>query len=119
MQERTIHLGTTVPVVPVTEIAAAVAFYRDQLGFTVAFEAGDYVGVTRDEAMLHLDGVVNNAAGRVTCRIETSGVDGLYAELEPRGVVDPEEPIRNMPWGSRQFSILDCCGNRVTFVQSA
>ena len=110
MSERTIHLGTTVPVVPVTEIAEAVAFYRDQLGFMVAFEAGAYVGVTRDDAMVHLDAVVNGAAGGVTCRIETRGVDELFAEFEPKGVVDPAEPIHDMPWGSRQFSILDCCG---------
>ncbi len=55
----------------------------------------------------------------MTCRIETNGIDELYAELEPKGVVDPAEPIHDMPWGSRQFSILDCSGNRVTFVHSA
>ena len=84
----------------------------------VAFEAGAYVGVTRDDVM-RIAGVVNGAAGGVTCRIEIRGVDELYAELEPKGVVDPAEPIHDMPWVSRQFSILDCCGIRVTFVHSA
>ena len=118
MTTSTVHLSATVPVVPVSAIGDAIAFYRDQLGFGVAFEQGDYAGVTRDDALLHLDGVINAAAGSVTCRIETQGVDELFAELEPKGVIDPAEPIHTMPWGARQFSVLDCCGNRVTFVQS-
>ena len=69
--------------------------------------------------MLHLDGVVNAAAGHVTCRVETEHPDELFAELEPKGVVDPSEPIRTMPWGARQFSVLDCCGNRITFTGTA
>ena len=119
MNTTTVHLHSTVPVLPVPDIAEARAFYSDKLGFTVEFEAGDYIGVARDEALLHLDGVVNAGAGMVTCRIEADGVDDLYAELEPAGVIDPEEPIRTTPWGSRQFSVRDCCGNRLTFVRSA
>jgi catechol 2,3-dioxygenase-like lactoylglutathione lyase family enzyme len=115
----TVKLRSTVPVLPVSDIAEARGFYSDKLGFTVAFEAGDYIGVSRDEALLHLDGVVNDGAGMVTCRIEADGVDDLYAELEPAGVIDPAEPIRTTPWGSRQFSVLDCSGNRLTFVRSS
>jgi catechol 2,3-dioxygenase-like lactoylglutathione lyase family enzyme len=114
-----VKLRSTVPVLPVSDIAEARTFYSDKLGFTVDFEAGDYVGIVRDEALLHLDGVVNAGAGMVTCRIEADGVDDLYAELEPGGAIDPEEAIRTTPWGSRQFSVLDCCGNRLTFVRSA
>jgi hypothetical protein len=55
----------------------------------------------------------------VTCRIEATGIDDLYAGLEPKGVIDPEEPIRTMPWDSRQSSVRDRCGNRLTFVQSS
>jgi catechol 2,3-dioxygenase-like lactoylglutathione lyase family enzyme len=117
--ESAVKLRSTVPVLPVSDIAEARTFYADELGFTVEFEAGDYIGVARDEALLHLDGVVNAGAGMVTCRVEADGVDDLYAELEPAGVIDPEEPIRTTPWGARQFSVRDCCGNRLTFVRSA
>ena len=118
MTTSSVSLGATVPVVPVADIAAALSFYGGKLGFAVAFEQGPYAGVTRDAALLHLDGVVNAGAGLVTCRIETEGVDELFAELHPRGVIDPDEPIHTMPWGARQFSVRDCCGNRITFVQS-
>jgi uncharacterized glyoxalase superfamily protein PhnB len=114
-----VHLRTAVPVVPVTDATDAIAFYRDRLGFTVAFEQGEYAGVTRDGVELHLDGVVNAGAGKVTCRIETVGVDDLFAELEPSSIIDPAEPLHTMPWGARQFSVRDCCGNRITFVSSA
>jgi hypothetical protein len=55
----------------------------------------------------------------VTCGIGATGVDDLFAELEPKGVFDPGEPIRTMPWGSRQFGVRDRCGSRLTFVQSS
>jgi hypothetical protein len=49
--------------------------------------------------------------------VNVEGVDRLFAILEPRGVIDPDEPLNTKPWGARQFSVLDCCGNRITFVQ--
>jgi catechol 2,3-dioxygenase-like lactoylglutathione lyase family enzyme len=106
----------TVPVLPVADVEKASAFYREQLGFAVMFQEGDYIGVNRDDVWLHLDGVVNAAAGQVTARSELSGVDELYGEYEPRGVVDPNEPLNDLPW-ARQFSVVDVDGNRVTFVQ--
>jgi uncharacterized glyoxalase superfamily protein PhnB len=109
----------TVPVIPVTDVAAAIGFYADTLGFTLAFQQGEYAGVERGAAHLHLDGVVNAAAGQVTVRIAVEGVDALYSEIEPQGVVDPAEPLNTKPWGARQFSVLDLCGNRITFVEGA
>jgi uncharacterized glyoxalase superfamily protein PhnB len=114
-----VELRSSVPVIPVASADEAIAFYCDQLGFVVDFEVEDYAGVRRDAVLLHLDGVINSAAGEVTCRVETRGVDALFAEMEPRGIIDPDEPIHTMPWGSRQFSVRDSCGNRITFVQSA
>jgi catechol 2,3-dioxygenase-like lactoylglutathione lyase family enzyme len=120
MQSDDVRFTAVVPVVPVTDVREAVDFYRDKLGFEQAFEAGpDYVGVTRLGVELHLDGVVNAAAGDVSVRITTDGIDALYAELEPGGVVHPDEPLETKPWGLRQFSVLDPSGNRLTFAQPA
>ena len=107
---------TTIPVLPVADFAAAAKYYDEKLGFGLVFEAGPtYGGVARGADVLHLDGVANAAAGKVTCRIEMTDVEALYAELEPRGVIDPAEPLRTMPWGAKQFSVLDVDGNRITF----
>lgn len=107
------------PVLPVTDAAGVIAFYRERIGFSDAFEQAPYAGVIRDAGALHLDGVANAGAGEATCRIESPDVEELYSGLEPVGVVDPAEPIHTSPWGSRQFSVLACCGNRVTFGKSA
>ena len=107
---------TTIPVLPVADFAVAAKFYEDKLGFQLAFEAGPtYGGVVRGEDLLHLDGAVNEAAGKVTCRIEITTVEELYTELEGRGVIDPAEPLRTTPWGTKQFSARDIDGNRITF----
>ena len=115
-----VKFSAVVPVIPVTNTAEAIAFYRDKLGFDLAFEAGpDYAGVARLGAELHLDGVLAAAAGEVSVRITTQGIDTLYAELEPQGVIHPEEPLETKPWGLRQFSVVDLDGNRITFAQPA
>jgi uncharacterized glyoxalase superfamily protein PhnB len=115
-----VKFTAVVPVVPVRNTADAIAFYRDKLGFDVAFEAGpDYAGVSRLGIEIHLDGVVNAAAGAVSVRITTHGIDALYADLEPQGVIHPEEPLETKPWGLRQFSVVDLDGNRITFAQPA
>ncbi|HEY7069828.1 MAG TPA: VOC family protein [Acidimicrobiales bacterium] len=120
MTTEDVKFTAVVPVVPVRNAADAIAFYRDKLGFDLAFEAGpDYAGVARLGVELHLDGVVNDAAGAVSVRITVHGVDALYAELEPRGVIHPEEPLEIKPWGLRQFSVVDLDGNRITFAQPA
>jgi catechol 2,3-dioxygenase-like lactoylglutathione lyase family enzyme len=114
----TAKLTGVVPVLPVGDIAEAVAFYRDRLGFTVAFEVGKYVGMTRAGVMVHVDGESGRGVGQVTVRIDTDDVDGLFAELNAQSVIDPDEPLRDTPFGTRQFSALDCAGNRVTFVRA-
>ena len=57
------------PVLPAADIAAATAFYRDKLGFDVAFEMGDYAGVVRGGVELHLDGSEDHPPGGVSARI--------------------------------------------------
>lgn len=46
-----------------------------------------------------------------------AGVDGLYREMEPRGVVHPMAQLGDQPWGTREFGILDPDNNLVTFFE--
>lgn len=41
----------------------------------------------------------------------------LFAELQPQGVVHPNAPLAQKPWGSREFGVLDPDGNLITFVE--
>ena len=47
-------LTQTIPAMPVRDAAAAVAFYRDRLGFEVLHHDGGFAVLCRDEAVLHL-----------------------------------------------------------------
>lgn len=115
-----IELMNTVPVLPVDDVSKSVAFYRDRLGFTPVFELGPYAGVQRGSIEIHLDGGEPNPyAGATCCRINVTGVDALYAEIEPKGVVKADETLATMPHGMRQFSVVDLSGNRITFAEPA
>jgi catechol 2,3-dioxygenase-like lactoylglutathione lyase family enzyme len=105
------------PVLPVTDVKTATAFYRDNLGFEVRFDMGDYAGVGRGSIEIHLDGSASRPAPGISCRIDVRGIDALYAEIEPKGVVKPDEKLETKPWGMRQFSVLDAAGNRLTFTE--
>ena len=118
MTAKDIEFVTAVPVIPADDTAKAIAFYRDQLGFTLAFEQGEYAGVTRGPIELHLDGASGDVTGSVSCRIHVRDVDGLHTSIDSRGVVDPAEPLETKPWGTRQFSVRDPSGNRITFVEA-
>jgi len=116
-----VQLLAAIPVLSVTDVPRSLAFYRDQLGFATEFDMGDvvpYAGVRRGEMALHLDGGTHEFAHIPgNCRFHLRGVDGLYEELAPRGVVKPDEQLATMPHGLRQFSVLDPDGNRITFAE--
>lgn len=116
-----VRFATATPVIPVDDLATAIAFYRDALGFNATFEQGAYGGVQRDAVELHLDAsdLSRKLAGTTTVRVSVDGIDTLYAAVEPSGAVNPAEPLETKPWVTRQFSVRDNCGNRVTFVQTA
>jgi catechol 2,3-dioxygenase-like lactoylglutathione lyase family enzyme len=111
-----IEITSAIPVVPVQDVPAAVAFYRDKLGFTPAFEMDGYAIVTRGPAELHLDGSAEWPRPATSCRINLRGVDALYAEIE-QGIVDSKEPLETHPHGMRQFSVRDPWDNRITFAE--
>ena len=69
-------LGRTIPAMPMRDVRAAVAHYRDRFGFDAVHETDDFAVLMRDEAVLHL-------------RRKCSGscvVPGLRGDLHPRRV---------------------------------
>ena len=112
-----LELISAVPVLNVSDVPQSLAFYSERLGFETEFEMTGYAGVRRGEMVLHLDGKHQFANGPTCCRFHIRGVDGLFAELDPRGVVKDDERLATMPHGLRQFSILDLDGNRITFAE--
>ena len=126
----------TIPALPVHDAAAAVAFYRDRLGFEVLHHDGGFAVMGRDEAVLHLweagdeswrerdsierpvrSGAESFIAGTVSCRIRVEDVDGLYAELSQAGVLHPasKDGVSDTDYGARDFATVDLDGNLVVF----
>ena len=106
-------LKSAVPVLPAKSVAAAVAFYRDKLGFTQMFDMGNYAGIGRDGVEFHLYETQDKP---VIARINVDGIDALYSSV-PKDAMLAEEPLETKPWGLRQFGVVDPTGNRITFAQ--
>jgi uncharacterized glyoxalase superfamily protein PhnB len=130
-------LHRTIPALPVRDVGAAVAYYRDRFGFDAPHVAGDFAVVVRDDAVLHLWGASDEGwrarehldrlpicsgaesflAGTASCRIEVSDVDALFAELQAAGVLHDvsHAGVSATDFGTREFATLDSDGNLLTF----
>ena len=123
---------------PVHVMSAAVAFYRDCLGFEVLHHEGSFAVMVRDEAVVHLweasdetwrqrasdespvvSGAESFIAGTASCRVRVEGVDELYAELRDKDVLHPvsQDGVGNTDFGTREFATLDLDGNLLAFFE--
>lgn len=107
------ELSPPVPELPVRDVAKAQAYYRDRLGFEVAWhneEAG--LGAVSLGPCAVFFRQHAGAIHPVTLWIFAPDVDGAYDALTARGaaIIDP---IANKPWGLRQFSLRDLDGHIV------
>jgi catechol 2,3-dioxygenase-like lactoylglutathione lyase family enzyme len=106
------------PELPVSDVRAAVAHYRDVLGFRVNY-AQDSIGVMdRDQITVLLIARAGQDAGRDigSCYCYVRDADALHAELTSSGANVLDAPVSH-PWGLRDFHVLDSDGNRITFGQ--
>ena len=133
-------MDQTIPALPVRDMEAAVAFYRDRLGFEPLHHDGGFAVLRRDEAVVHLwqagdeswrerdgfaerpvsSGAESFIAGTASCRVRVDGADGvdeLYRELAEADVL--HRVSRNGPtdtdFGTHEFAALDLDGNLVGF----
>jgi catechol 2,3-dioxygenase-like lactoylglutathione lyase family enzyme len=112
-------LNSAAPVLASLDIERTVTFYCSRLGFTrVYVEPGTWGIVARDTVQMHFwPCPERHIAKNTSCRVYVSGIDELFHELDAQGVVHPNAPLQNKPWGSREFGILDEDGNLITFAE--
>lgn len=130
-------MSTTIPALPVRDVAAAVAYYRERIGFDPVHEDHGFAVIARDAAVLHLWGATDEGwrsradlgerpicsgaesfiAGTASCRIEVLDVDSLFEELEGADVLHPisRRGVDETDFGTREFATLDRDGNLLTF----
>lgn len=105
-------------VLHVKDMATALAFYRDKLGFTVSFswdEPAQYICLCLGDAAIHLNSYVP-PAGPSHVVLFCKGIDALYAQLMERRVTIVE-PIGDRAYGMRDFAITDPDEHRLVFGQ--
>jgi catechol 2,3-dioxygenase-like lactoylglutathione lyase family enzyme len=111
------HASTTV--FTVSDIAASLAYYRDRLGFEVAFEYGtptSYAGVCSGKVTLHLISASRTPRqpGHGAVAIDVDDVDALHADLVRRGARVLKAPA-DYDYGLRDFDVADPDGNMLFF----
>ena len=121
-----VALKSVVPILFVRDVPASAASFREKLGFEIDFLYGTppfYGSVSRGEICLHLRFVHQPNFAELAARevslilatIEVSDVQGLFEELEERGVEFAQTPTRQ-PWGGTDFHVRDPDGNVISFV---
>jgi len=114
-------LGATTPILRIFDETKAREFYVGFLGFQVdwehRFEPGLplYVQVSRGGCVLHLSEHHGDCCPGAAMRIEVDDIDALHAELANKNYAYARPGIDAMPWGTRDMSVKDPFGNRLTF----
>jgi catechol 2,3-dioxygenase-like lactoylglutathione lyase family enzyme len=109
----------SVPVIPARDVAATADWYSDVLGYSVVHAEPEYGIVERGGSGIHFWGPsgIEPRDSNTMLRVRVEGIDALYADCEQRGVVHPNAALEAKPWGAREFAVVDCDGNLVTFFE--
>ncbi len=119
-------IASITPILCVRDVAASAAWWRDGIGFEIAFLYGDppfYGSVLRDGLAVHLRHVGRPNFAEIAAReeslialtVEVTDADAMFAELTGQGV-EIVQPLIDQPWGGREFQVRDPDGNRIGFV---
>ncbi len=115
-------LSAPIPILRIFDEEKAKAFYAGWLGFTVDWEHRFgydfplYMQVSKDGCVLHLSEHHGDATPGAHLRIGCDDIDGFAGWLKdrPYKYARPGDP-QDMPWGTRDLTLTDPFGNRLTF----
>ena len=105
------------PVITVSDLPAALAFYRDQIGFTEDYRFpadGEPVFVTLRLESSQLAIAAGEATDFDLC-LYADDCDAAVERLRAAGTPVTEEPA-DTPWGERMARVTDPAGNEVVVV---
>jgi uncharacterized glyoxalase superfamily protein PhnB len=102
----------TVPFLPVRDLQETISYYKQELGFTDEWFWGDPpmdAGCHRDGLSLLFNQNESLAARIVGFELVmfVDDVDGIYEEFTNRPAIKIASPLRDEPWGIREFTIQD------------
>jgi uncharacterized glyoxalase superfamily protein PhnB len=117
-------LTQTTPLLRSFNEAQAKQFYIDFLGFELLFEHRFepglplYFAVKRDACELHLTEHHGDATPGASVRIACEDVDAYCATLAAQNAAHTRPSVQEQPWGTRDFTVTDPFGNRLTFTSA-
>jgi len=116
-----VNFGAVTPVLRSFSEAKAREFYLDWLGFTVDFEhrfeptAPLYMGLSLGDARIHLSEHHGDGSPGANIRIHCDALDEYCAALNAKQYRHYRPSIQEQEWGTREMTVQDGTGNRITF----
>ncbi|MES2424000.1 MAG: glyoxalase superfamily protein [Pseudomonadota bacterium] len=113
-----------VPILRIFDEAKARQFYVDFLGFKIdwqhRFEPALplYLQVSKNGCVLHLSEHHGDCCPGAAMRIAVGDLEAFQKELLAKNYGYSRPGIQDTPWGSRDMSISDPFGNRLTFTNA-
>ncbi len=110
-----------VPILRSFDEGKAKAFYVGFLGFKIdwehRFEPGLplYMQISLGDCVLHLSEHHGDCSPGAALRIQTEALEAFAAKLLAKSYSNARPAIQKMPWGTKDMSISDPFGNRLTF----
>jgi uncharacterized glyoxalase superfamily protein PhnB len=117
-----------IPTIRVDDVAAALAFYRDVLGFEVERDDPENSVVTRGDARMMVEPAgslySDEYNARIRERLGSRSPNTLYIEALDLGELNERllaagatvvDPLAVRPWGQRELTVEDPFGNWLTF----
>jgi catechol 2,3-dioxygenase-like lactoylglutathione lyase family enzyme len=117
-------LGRITPILRIFDEAKAREFYVEFLGFKVDWEHRFetdlplYMQVSKEDCILHLSEHFGDGSPGAHIRIEMTGLDEFQQSLVSKRYKHARPGIENTPWKTREMTIADPSGNRLTFASS-
>lgn len=106
------------PVFAVSDLDAAIEFYQDKLGFSIAWTWGTpatRAGIALNDIEIQLDCAgAGTPPGPSVAYCHMTGIESYYAACKARGTSFALE-LGERPWGMVDFRVIDPDGNRVGF----
>ena len=96
----------------VSDVAKSAAWYRDVLGFEIAWTRGESFAAVRAENVELFLARSAPPNAPATCCLLVDDADFTYALLRERNA-PIAEPITATAWGTREFVVRDPDGNRL------
>ena len=115
------NFSHTTPILRIFDEAKAKEFYIDYLGFKIDFEHRFgpnmplYRQISKDNCILHLSEHHGDCCPGAAMRIATSDIEAFHQQLQAKQYKYANPGIEDTPWDSRDLSIKDPFGNRLTF----